>query len=186
MPLPRNHDDATDLPGRLRDAKAVTSELLSSVIASACRRFPSIGQPERTTQIERLMASEAWTDAVLALFGMELPQWKVRRITYDEGEWYCALSRERELPDWLDQSIEAHRFALSNWRCWQFETAMTFPTHYHDLSRKADLTPDTGKRHARSRDADPFQAGVTIRPGTATLAGIIALKAAFQLLIETV
>ncbi len=39
---------------------------------------------------------------------MELPQWQVRRIAYDEGEWYCALSRERELPDWLDQSIEAH------------------------------------------------------------------------------
>jgi hypothetical protein len=108
MPLPGNHDDATDLPGRLRDAKAVTSELLSSVIASACWRFPSIGQPERTAQIERLMASEAWIDAVLTLFAVELPQWQVRRIAYDEGEWHCALSRERELPDWLDQSIEAH------------------------------------------------------------------------------
>ena len=30
-----------------------------------------------------------------------------RRIAYDEGEWYCALSRERELPEWLDQSVEA-------------------------------------------------------------------------------
>ncbi|MBU6461668.1 MAG: hypothetical protein KGK01_02970 [Bradyrhizobium sp.] len=108
MRLPENHDDAASLPARLRDAKAVTSELLSSVIASACRRFPSMGQPESTAQIERLMASEAWTDAVLALFGVELPQWQVRRIAYDEGEWYCALSRERELPDWLDQSIEAH------------------------------------------------------------------------------
>ena len=108
MPLPENHDDATDLPDRLRDATAVTSELLSSVIASACRRFPSAGQPERTAQIERLIASEAWTDAVLALFDLELPQWQVRRIAYDEGEWHCALSRERELPEWLDQSIESH------------------------------------------------------------------------------
>jgi hypothetical protein len=104
MPLPGNHDDAADLPDRLRDAKAVTSELLSRVIASAHRRFPSAGQREKTAQIERLIASEAWTDAV----GIELPQWKVRRIAYDEGEWHCALSRERELPDWLDQSIEAH------------------------------------------------------------------------------
>ncbi|MDE2603071.1 MAG: hypothetical protein KGL62_11985 [Bradyrhizobium sp.] len=108
MPLPGNHDDAADLPDRLRDAKAVTSELLSSVIASVCRRFPSVGQPEKTAQVGRLMASEAWTDAVLTLLGIELPQWQVRRIAYDEGEWHCALSRERELPDWLDQSIEAH------------------------------------------------------------------------------
>ncbi len=108
MLLPENHDDAADVPDRLRDATALTSELLSHVIASSCRRFPSAGQREKTKQIERLIASEAWTDAVLALFGVELPQWKVRRIAYDEGEWHCALSRERELPDWLDQSIEAH------------------------------------------------------------------------------
>ena len=108
MLLPEHYDDAAGLADRLRDATAVSRELLSSVIASACRRFPLIGQPERTAQVERLMASEAWTDAVLTLFGMELPQWQVRRIAYDEGEWHCALSRERELPDWLDQSIEAH------------------------------------------------------------------------------
>jgi hypothetical protein len=54
-----------------------------------------------------LIDAEAWADAALALLELELPQWQVRRIAYDDGEWYCALSRERELPDWLDQSIEA-------------------------------------------------------------------------------
>jgi hypothetical protein len=58
-------------------------------------------------QIERFIGSSAWTDAALALIDLELPQWKVRRIAYDGGEWYCALSRERELPDWLSRSIEA-------------------------------------------------------------------------------
>ncbi len=38
---------------------------------------------------------------------LELPLWQVRRIAYDEGEWHCALSRERELPDWLDAAVEA-------------------------------------------------------------------------------
>lgn len=38
---------------------------------------------------------------------LELPLWEVRRIAYDEGEWHCALSRERELPDWLDAAVEA-------------------------------------------------------------------------------
>ena len=54
----------------------------------------------------------AWTDAALALIDLELPQWQIRRIAYDDGEWYCALSRERELPDWLDRSIEARHADL--------------------------------------------------------------------------
>ena len=93
---------------RLRDAPAATAGLIWEVIGETCRRFPSMGHSEKTARIERLIQAEAWTDAALALIDLELPQWQVRRIAYDEGEWYCALSRERELPDWLDQSIEAH------------------------------------------------------------------------------
>jgi hypothetical protein len=112
MPLAAQHSDAFDLPGRIRDANTVTAELITDVIGSVCRRFPSIGQAGKTARIERLIASQAWTDAVLALIDLELPQWQVRRIAYDEGEWHCALSRERELPEWLDQSIEAHHLDL--------------------------------------------------------------------------
>jgi hypothetical protein len=108
MPLAAEHNDAFDLPDRLRDADAVTAELISGIIESVCRRFPSIGQAGKTARIERLIASQAWIDAVLALIELELPQWQVRRIAYDEGEWHCALSRQRELPEWLAQSIESH------------------------------------------------------------------------------
>ena len=109
MPLltgPREFQD------RLRDAHAVTAELLSDVISEACWQFPPVRRTEKTTRIERLIKSDAWTDAALALIELELPQWQVRRIVYDEGEWHCALSRQRELPDWLDQSIEAHHADL--------------------------------------------------------------------------
>ena len=82
------------------------------IIGQTCRRFPSAGQTEKTAKIARMIGSEAWTDAALALIDLELPQWQVRRIVYDEGEWYCALSRERELPDWLDQSIETRHADL--------------------------------------------------------------------------
>src|SRR6266404_8632247 len=78
-----------------------------------CRCFQSVGQTEKTARIERLIGSGAWTDAALALIDLELPQWQVRRIAYDEGEWYCALSRERELPDWLDQSVEGRHADLA-------------------------------------------------------------------------
>ena len=58
------------------------------------------------------MTAEAWMDAALALIDLELPLWQARRIAYDEGEWHCALSRQRELPEWLDQSIEVHHADL--------------------------------------------------------------------------
>lgn len=80
------------------------------IIDHACRRFPSLGQSER---MMRLIDAEAWADAALALMALELPLWQVRRVAYDDGEWYCALSRERELPDWLDAAIEARHADLS-------------------------------------------------------------------------
>ena len=97
-----------ELADRLRDTYAVTTEFLSDIIHQTCRRFPSTGQSGKTARVERLIQSGAWTDAALALIDLELPQWQVRRIAYDEGEWHCALSRQRELPDWLDQTAEAH------------------------------------------------------------------------------
>src|ERR1700692_4990920 len=113
MPLLSEHRDPIELSDRLCTVHAVTKELMSDIVGAACRRFPSMGQTEKTARIERLIASQAWTDAALALIGLELPLWQVRRIAYDEGEWYCALSRERELPDWLDRSIEARHADLA-------------------------------------------------------------------------
>ena len=112
MPLSLRPRDVPGLAGRIRNAHAVTADLMSSVVEAACRRFPSVGQAGKTARIERLISSEAWTDAALALIDLELPQWQVRRIAYDDGEWHCALSRARELPEWLDQSIEANHSDL--------------------------------------------------------------------------
>lgn len=113
MPLSSKHRDPAELDDQLRDAQAVTSELLAEVISETCRRFPSVGQSKKSERIERLIQTGAWTDAALALIDLELPLWQVRRIAYDEGEWYCALSRERELPDWLDRSVEARHADLA-------------------------------------------------------------------------
>jgi hypothetical protein len=113
MLLISEHNEPADLNDRLRGAGSVSAELMSKIVAGACRRFPSMGQTDKTARIERLMESGAWTDAALALIDLELPQWQVRRLAYDEGEWHCALSRQRELPEWLDQSIEAHHADLA-------------------------------------------------------------------------
>jgi hypothetical protein len=98
-----HHDGLDD---RLRGAPAVTADLISEVIGKPSRRLP--------VRIERLIESGAWTDAALALLELELPHWQLRRLAYDDGEWHCALSRQRELPDWLDdRSIESHHADLA-------------------------------------------------------------------------
>jgi len=112
MPV-RIENHAATLNDRLRDSFALTAGFIADIISESCRRFPSQSQTGKTARVERLIASGAWTDAALALIDLELPQWQVRRLVYDEGEWYCALSRQRELPDWLDQSIEAHHADLA-------------------------------------------------------------------------
>lgn len=107
------HYDPLPLGDRLRNAQAVTRPLMLDIIDHACRRFPSLGQSERTARVVRLVDAEAWADAALALMELELPMWQVRRIAYDEGEWHCALSRERELPEWLDAAVEARHADLA-------------------------------------------------------------------------
>ena len=113
MSLLLERQTPVELGDRLRDACCVTAEFLADIIRASCRRFPSPVQDFRSARIERLIESQAWTDAALALIDLELPQWQVRRLAYDDGEWYCALSRQRELPDWLDQSIEGRHADLS-------------------------------------------------------------------------
>jgi hypothetical protein len=113
MSLLSENQPPSALGDRLRDTYAVTAEFIAEIIRETCRRFPSQSQTGKTARVERLIQSGAWIDAALALIDLELPQWKIRRLVYDEGEWHCALSRQRELPDWLDQSIEAHHADLA-------------------------------------------------------------------------
>ena len=106
MLLFSEHHDPGELDDRLHDAPAVTAGLLSEVIGKPSRRLPF--------RIKRLIESGAWIDAALALLELELPQWQLRRLAYDEGEWHCALSRQRELPEWLDdRSVESHHADLA-------------------------------------------------------------------------
>jgi hypothetical protein len=113
MPISLRDRDPRSLGERLRSAPVMTHGLMKTVITAACRRMPSTRQNERSARVTRLIEAEAWADAALGLIELELPMWRVRRIVYDEGEWHCALSRERELPDWLDAAVEAHHADLA-------------------------------------------------------------------------
>jgi hypothetical protein len=101
MRLAVQHDHEIPLSDRL------TGALVRQLIDTTCRRHSHPGQAAALARIERLIAAEAWAEVALALIDLELPQWQLRRLAYDGGEWHCALSRRRELPDWLDQAVEA-------------------------------------------------------------------------------
>src|SRR5713101_4553529 len=137
--------DPGELIDRLRHAPEPDATLMTEIINTACRRFPSSGQNEKTTWIEQLIRSGAWTDAALALIDLELPMWQVRRIAYDAGEWYCALSRERELPDWLDRSVESRHADL----------ALAILSAFVDAQRLASPRSSTSVP-AVPRDANPL------------------------------
>jgi hypothetical protein len=94
------------LQARVSRSRAVTSELLIEVIAKACRRFPAHGHATRTA-FNQLVACGAWMDAVLLLLSLELPQWKLRRVIYEDGKWCCFLSNQPQLPLEFDEGAEA-------------------------------------------------------------------------------
>jgi hypothetical protein len=103
---PTHEAGLSQLEERLRRAQTVTPKLVSDLTAQTCMRFASADGVTKAG-IERLMRSGAWTDAVLALVKLELPQWKVRRLVHDDGEWCCSFSKQLRLPAGLDEIAEA-------------------------------------------------------------------------------
>jgi hypothetical protein len=104
---------STALGEQLLAAHEMTPELMTEILDVTCRRVPLQGLTAKALRLKQLIDARAWTDAALTLIERELPLWHIRRVTYDAGEWYCALSRQCELPDWLDQSIEGRHQDLA-------------------------------------------------------------------------
>ncbi len=80
----------------------------TAICLASCKRLPAMRRTAEAQRLDHLVEAGAWTDAALALIALELPSWQLRRLTFDEGEWHCALSQERNMPDWLDDAVETH------------------------------------------------------------------------------
>jgi hypothetical protein len=107
-----SHEQLLDaLQGHLRRAKTITPELMADVIARACLRV-QVQHPAAKASVFRLIESGAFADASLTLLGLELPQWKLRRLIYEDGEWHCALSQKLALPAELDDMAEGSHESL--------------------------------------------------------------------------
>jgi hypothetical protein len=110
------HPNTTDrlslLADQLRLAQTVTPALISHVIADACVRVAALGRTEKAARINRLIETGAWTEIALALIELEIPQWKLRHLVHDGGEWLCSLSRQPNLPVEIDDTADARHEIL--------------------------------------------------------------------------
>lgn len=90
------------------DIAPLDTATFTAICLASCKRLPAMRRSADARRLDRLVEAGAWTDAALALIAIELPAWQLRRLAFDEGEWHCALSTQRDMPDWLDDAVETH------------------------------------------------------------------------------
>jgi hypothetical protein len=103
----QQQNSLADLRTRICAADAVAPALMADIIAQAGVRISALGASNRAGRLQRLVQAEAWTEAALALVQLELPHWKLTRLVFDDGEWCCTLGKHWQLPEWLDDSVDA-------------------------------------------------------------------------------
>jgi hypothetical protein len=108
-----NESELDRLDEALRRAPEPTPALFRDVLRGAGRRNCALRRAGKTVGLHRLMDAGAWTDASLALIELELPNWCVRRLLYEDGEWLCTLSRRPNLPLEIDDVAEATHASIT-------------------------------------------------------------------------
>jgi hypothetical protein len=108
---PNRKGPLRELQRKLHRAHTITPGLMADVIARACLRLHAY-HPAAKASVTRLIESHAFADATLALLDLELPQWKLRRLIYEDGKWYCSLSEHIGLPAELDDMAEGNHESL--------------------------------------------------------------------------
>lgn len=97
--------DLERLDEALRQAGAVSADLFCDV-TKHCARLSSQRQFGKAIVLDRMIEAGAWTDAAITLVALELPNWNVRRVICEDGEWLCSLSQHLGLPVFLDEPVE--------------------------------------------------------------------------------
>jgi hypothetical protein len=100
-------DKLAQLRRRIDAATEVTPALMREAIEAACGKLMD-GRSGAASAIWRLVQTEAYVDAALALVGTALPDWSVRRICRDDGMWWCAMNTSQPVYWDADEVDEAH------------------------------------------------------------------------------
>jgi hypothetical protein len=104
--VPKQETSLVQLAARLHQACTSAPGTIDDVILHACNRVPA-HSPHARENLKRLAAAGAWIDAALVLLTLEAPQWKLRCLAFDDGEWFCSLSRHPQLPIEHDDTIDS-------------------------------------------------------------------------------
>ena len=111
---PKHELRAGSLEERVQQAERITPDLMSAIMAEARDRLPVLSRSrEGTVRLAHLIECAAWTDAALAVIDLELPDWQLRRLVREDGQWLCSLSRQPNLPPELDETIDGTHEVLS-------------------------------------------------------------------------
>jgi hypothetical protein len=94
-----------------RREETATRHPLADLIVGASGR-PSASNGPVHERITQLVAAGARTDAALALIELELPEWSLRRLAYDDGEWQCSLSTNCAIPLEFDDTADGRNELL--------------------------------------------------------------------------
>lgn len=135
------------LAAQVSAADEATSELFSEIVVATAQRLWAPGEAANAVRLHDLIETGALTQAALSLIELELPLWKLRRIAYDEGEWYCAMSRQRELPEWLDQAVEARHTSLT----------LAILSAYIETVRQIELSREPGRPSVPQTRAEQYE-----------------------------
>jgi hypothetical protein len=103
----RNVDVLDQLNDRVRRVRAVSADLMLHLIEATSAHLPEMNGTRKAAVVHRLIKCRARTNAALALLEIELPQWKLRRLVFEDGKWLCSLSRQINMPPALDDGVEA-------------------------------------------------------------------------------
>ena len=109
------HDTERDLDRldeALRQAPALWADLFWDV-TEHCTRLSSLRQSGKATALDDMIGAGAYTDAAITMIALEQPNWNVRSMVYENGEWLCSLSKHPRLPVVLDDPVEGSHPVLA-------------------------------------------------------------------------
>ena len=100
--LPQRHFSE----GTTNPCEAAVAMVVKAMAREGARRHAP-DKAAKVASIQRLVDAEAWTDAALALIDLEQPHWGLRRLSCEDGEWFCTLASHPGLPIEMAETAEA-------------------------------------------------------------------------------
>jgi hypothetical protein len=107
-----DEDHFDRLTERLRLAPVLTRDLISRIAVEACTRLAVLRRAGKAARLDQLIEAGAWNEAALTLIELELPTWRLRRLVYEDGQWFRSLSKQPNLPIALDETADASHQVL--------------------------------------------------------------------------